>query len=123
MDIFKIIGICFLTLIITLVLKEYRKEYAVYALLVCGAIILLYSIDTVKEIVGFVNNISNDTFIKLLLKITGISILAEYAMSICKDSGENSIATKIDFGSKVIILSLSIPVISNTLETLVKLLP
>lgn len=123
MDIFKIIGICFLTLIITIVLKEYRKEYAIYAVLICGSIVILSSVDTIKEIVSFIKNISNDVFVGLLLKIAGISILAEYAMSICKDSGETAIASKIDFGSKIIILSLSIPVISNTLETLVKLLP
>lgn len=123
MDIFKIIGICFISLILSILLKEYKKEYAVYVLVVCGIIIILYSIDTIKEIFSFVKSVSNNNFINLLLKITGISILSEYAMSICKDSGETSIAGKIDFGSKIIIISLSIPVISNTLETLVKLLP
>lgn len=62
-------------------------------------------------------------FIEVLLKITGISILTEYAVSICKDSGESSIANKIDFGGKIIVISISIPVISTTLETLTKLLP
>ena len=123
MDIFKIIGIGFISLIIVLVLKEYKKEYAVYVLLICGIIILTYSFNTITQITGFIKNVSNNEFTSLLLKITGISILAEYAMSICKDSGENSIASKIDFGSKIIIISLSIPIISSTLETLVKLLP
>ena len=77
----------------------------------------------VKEIVNFIRRVSDDEFVELLLKITGISILAEYAMSICRDSGESAIASKIDFGSKILIISLSIPVISSTLETLVKLLP
>ena len=75
------------------------------------------------EMANLLKNFSDNTFVNLLLKITGISILAEYAMSICKDSGENAIASKIDFGSKILILSLSIPVISNTLEVLIKLLP
>ena len=123
MEIFKIIGICFITLIITIVLKEYKKEYAIFAVLVCGIIIIMYSMNNVKEIVNFIRRVSDDEFVELLLKITGISILAEYAMSICRDSGESAIASKIDFGSKILIISLSIPVISSTLETLVKLLP
>ena len=61
--------------------------------------------------------------ITLSLKITGIAILTEYAVSICKDSGENAIANKIDFASKIIVISLSIPIISTTLESLTKLLP
>lgn len=128
MEILKIIGIGFLTLIITIILKEYKKEYAIYSVLIGGAIIVLYSMDTIKLIIEFINELSrnseyNDIFISLLLKITGISILTEYAVSICKDVGENSIANKIDFGGKIIVISLSIPVISTTLETLTKLLP
>ena len=77
---------------------------------------------------NFINDLSrnksyNTEFISLLLKITGISILTEYAVSICKDSGENAIANKIDFGGKIIVISLSIPIISTTLSSLTKLLP
>ena len=108
MDIVKVIGIGFLTLIITIILKEYKKEYAIYAVLIGGLIIIFYSMDTIKSIIDFINTLSsnqnyNSEFISLLLKITGISILTEYAVSICKDSGENAIANKIDFGGKVIV--------------------
>lgn len=64
----------------------------------------------------------NSTYIALLLKITGISILAEFAVSICNDAGEGNIANKIDLGGKIIVISLSIPVISTTLTSLVNLL-
>ena len=128
MDIIKIIGIGFFTLIITIILKEYRKEYAIYAVLIGGMIIIFYSMDTLKAIIDFINDLSrnksyNTEFISLLLKITGISILTEYAVSICKDSEENAIANKIDFGGKIIVISLSIPIISTTLSSLTKLLP
>ena len=59
----------------------------------------------------------------LLLKITGISILVQYAVTLCKDSGESAIASKIDLGGKVLIISLSIPVISTSLSMLLELLP
>lgn len=128
MEILKIIGIGFLTLIITIMLKEYKKEYSLYAVLIGGAIIIFYSMDTISSIIKFILELSeksyyNNMFVMLLLKITGISILTEYAVSICKDSGENSIANKIDFGGKIVVISLSIPIISNTLESLTKLLP
>lgn len=128
MEIIKIIGIGFLTLIITIILKENKKEYAMYSVLIGGAIIILYSMGTIKTIVDFAKSLSvnlkyNNMFITLILKITGIAILTEYTVSICKDSGENAIANKIDFASKIIVISLSIPIISTTLESLTKLLP
>lgn len=128
MTIVKIVGIGFLTLVLSLVLKEYKKEYAIYCDLIGGMIILAASFGTIKEIVNFLNKISegtsyNSEFIGLLLKITGIAILVEYATSICKDSGETAIASKIDFAGKIIIISMSIPIISLTLTTLLELLP
>lgn len=128
MTIVKIVGIGFLTLILSLVLKEYKKEYAIYCALIGGMIILAASFGTIKEIVNFLNKISegtsyNSEFIGLLLKITGIAILVEYATSICKDSGETAIASKIDFAGKIVIISMSIPIISLTLTTLLELLP
>lgn len=62
-------------------------------------------------------------FITVLIKITGIAILTEFAVSICKDSGESAIASKVDMGGKVIIVSMSIPIIAGLLETMIKILP
>lgn len=105
MEAVKIVGIGLVTLIIVMVLKEYKKEFAIYAALIGGAIILMMSFETIKEIIYFIQKFSEDTsynseFITLLLKITGISILIEYAVSICKDVGETAIGSKIDFARK-----------------------
>jgi len=127
MEFIKIIGIGLITLIITIVLKEYKKEFAIYAILIGGAIILFISMDIIKSIIEFINTFSNSSnynnqFISLLIKITGISILTEYAVSICKDTGESAIANKIDLGGKLIVITMSIPVIATTLESLTRLL-
>lgn len=128
MEIIKIIGVGLITLVVTIILKEYRKELAIYPVLLGGIIILFFSLDIFESIINFINELSsnsaiNNEFIKILLKITGISILIEYAVSICKDSGENAIANKIDLGGKVIMVSMSIPIIGKTMDTLTKLLP
>ena len=56
MDIVKIIGIAFITLIFTIILKEYRKDFAIYVVLVGGALILFYSMNTISSIINFINN-------------------------------------------------------------------
>lgn len=125
MNIIKIIGIGFLTLVISILLKDVKKEFSLYAVIVGTSIILLLSFDTLKNIVEFLENLTRNLkgdFIEVLLKMTGIAILTEYAVSLCKDTGETAIASKIDFGGKIILIALSIPVISSTLEGLTKLL-
>ena len=125
MNIIKIIGIGFLTLVISILLKDVKKEFSLYAVIVGTSILLVLSFDTLKNIVEFLENLTRNLkgdFIEVLLKMTGIAILTEYAVSLCKDTGETAIASKIDFGGKIVLIALSIPVISSTLEGLTKLL-
>jgi len=84
--------------------------------------------DRLTGIVNLIQSIQdkssvNVQFITLLIKITGIAFLSEFAVSICKDSGEAAIANKIELGSKIIIISMSIPIISSLLEIILKILP
>lgn len=125
-DILKIVGTGFISLIIVVILKEYKKDFAIYAELVGGAILLYFSIDYLKDIVNFINGLSitgiNSSFILILIKITGISILTEFAVSVCNDMGESAIASKVDLGGKLLIVSLSIPIITSVLSGLIGLL-
>lgn len=128
MDIVKIIGVGFIAVIIIVILKQYRPEYAIYVSIIAGVVILLMCVDTVSGIINLLQDIASKTningeFLKILIKITGIAILTEFAVSICKDSGESSVASKIDVGGKIIIISMSIPIIRALLETVLKILP
>jgi len=128
MDIIKIIGIGLIALIMIIIVKQYRPEFTIYISLIAGALILFIIFDKMSTIIELLSNLSNKTsinneFLVLLLKITGIAFLTEFAVSICKDTGENAIASKIDMGGKVIIISMSIPIIASLLETVVQILP
>lgn len=128
MDIIKIIGIGLISLIIIIILKQYRPDFAIYISILAGAIILLLVMDKLSSIVSLLSSIQNkanmnNQFLVILLKITGIAFLTEYASSICKDAGESAIATKIDLGGKVLIIAISIPIIQALLELIIKIMP
>lgn len=128
MEVIKIIGIALIALIMIVLLKQYRPEFAVYISLLVGVLILILVMDKLTGIIQLLQSIAskasiNGTFLSLLIKITGIAFLAEFAVSICKDSGEAAIASKIEIGSKIIIISMSIPIISSLLEVILKVLP
>lgn len=128
MDIVKIIGVAFISLIIIVILKQYKPEFVIYVSMIAGVIIIFLSIDKLSGIINLLQNISNKTpingqFLAILLKITGIAFLTEFAVSVCNDAGETAIASKVDLGGKAIIVAISIPIISSLLETIVKVLP
>ena len=128
MDIVKIIGVGLIALIIIVIVRQYKPEFTLYVSLLAGAIILIFVMDKLTEIIDLLEALSNKTavnneFLKLLIKITGIAFLTEFAVSICKDTGESAIANKVDMGGKIIIVSMSIPIISSLLETIIEVLP
>ena len=128
MDIIKIIGIGLIALIIIIIIKQYRPEFTIYISIIAGVLIITLSLDKLTGIINILTTLSNKTginseYLKILLKITGIAILTEFAVSICNDAGESAIATKIDLGGKIIIISISIPIIVALLELIVKILP
>lgn len=105
MDIIKIIGVGLIALIIIIILKQYRPEFVIYVSLVAGALILMLVMDKIGAVIDLLTTLSsktaiNNEFLVLLIKITGIAFLTEFAVSICKDSGEAAIANKVDLGRK-----------------------
>lgn len=128
MEILKIIGVGLISLIIVVILKQYKPDFAIYISILAGILILMFVMDKLGNVVTMLANIqskvsTNNQFLVILLKVTGIAFLTEYASSICKDAGESAIATKIDLGGKILIISISIPIIQSLLELIVKIMP
>ncbi len=127
-EIIKIVGIGLIALVIAIILKQYRPEYTIYVSIVAGILILMFTMNKITGIINLLKSISDKTyinkqFLSILLKITGIAIITEFAVSICTDVGEKAIASKIEIGSKVIIIAMSIPIISSLLELIIEILP
>ena len=127
-DVIRIIGIGLLALIIIVILKQYKPEFAIYVSMIAGVLILVFSIQKLTGIINLLQSLANKTyinksFLSILLKITGIAFITEFAVSICSDAGEKAIASKIEIGSKVIIIAMSIPIITSLLELVIEILP
>lgn len=127
-DVIKIIGIGLLALIIIVILKQYKPEFAIYVSMIAGVLILVLAIQKLTGIINLLQSLANKTyinksFLSILLKITGIAFITEFAVSICSDAGEKAIASKIEIGSKVIIIAMSLPIITSLLELVIEILP
>lgn len=128
MEIVKIVGVGLIATVLVILLKQYRPEFALYLSLAAGILLFSMVIGKVASIVELLQNLANKSnfhsqFLFILLKITGIAILTEFAVSIAKDAGESAIANKIDLAGKVLVISLSIPILTNLVETITTLLP
>lgn len=58
-----------------------------------------------------------------ILKIIGISYIAELGASISKDAGLQSVASYIELAGKIFILLLAVPIITAVIEAILGFLP
>ncbi len=93
-----------------------------------GCVIFLFLIDQVYEIVRMVERIAlnanvNLIYVETILKIIGIAYIAEFGAQITKDAGQGAIASKIELGGKILILTMAIPILTVIIETVLGMIP
>ncbi len=121
MNIFKVIGFALIAVSLIMILKNQRPEIALMCVIASSIIMLVFVFDEIKSVVVLLNNLIetssiNKSLLIIVLKVIGISYVVEFGRNICIDAGENSIASKIEMAGKVIIVSLSIPIITSLVE-------
>ena len=128
MEIVQIVGIALVSVFIILLLKQYKPEFVIYISIISGILIFSMILPKMTAILELLNDFTNklgvnSQFFSILLKITGIAYLSEFATNLCKDSGETAVASKVELSAKVIIIAMSIPILGSVIETLINILP
>ena len=121
MDIAKIIVMGLLFAVIIIYLQSVNKEIALVATIVAGIIMvmtivnMIYQVFSLYEKLASVGGISNDV-LKLIIKITLICYIIEFAIGIIEDFGLKSLADKVSVAGKLIILIMATPVIVSLIN-------
>jgi len=127
MEIFNIVILCIVSLFIVSILRRTQKEIAIVITVILGVLVFVLLVDKLAYIVEKITEMGTkisyaNAYIKILLKMTGIALISEYTASVCKDSGEEAIAKKLEFAGKIVILFLSLPLILGLLDVILKFL-
>lgn len=127
MDIFKITAIGITGALLAVMLKPYKKEFAVAVSIITGLVVVsmvLSYMGTVFDAFGSVLDKTgmNPGYFMLIMKVTGIAYAAQFAASLCRDAGESAIAVKIETAAKVSVMVLTLPVLKDFLETVAGIL-
>ena len=127
MEIFQLVGIAFITAVTALLLKETKPELS-FAVTVTGSIILLlFAFELFRGSISIFNRIAETTgikssMVKIILKMVGIGYLVEFSAGILNDFGQNSVADKLAFCGKAVVLILALPILESVLSLVSKLL-
>lgn len=103
--------------------KNGKAEYGIF-IGIGLSILLFFSIlsplnvilQTVKKISSFFH--MDAVYVEILLKMIGITYVAEFSANICKDAGYQTIAGQIEIFGKLLILALGMPILLALLDTI-----
>ena len=117
MTVLKLCGVAIVSVVAMVILRLYKSEFVVPVGLI-SAIVLLGGCLTIMHPIGeYINELSKTSFFSYyfdaIMKALGIGIIAETTSAICRDNGASSIASKVEFGAKLLILSLSLPIVKE----------
>lgn len=128
MEIVKVVAFAFASLFIVMVVKESKKEELAVQISICaGILIFLFMISKITSVMNLLQQLAlkaNIDFIYLttVFKILGIAYLASFCSEICKDAGQGSIASKVEFAGKILILVLAIPILMAVLQSILRIM-
>ena len=118
MELLKVLVLGIIVSILSVFLKNVKPEYSILCLLIGGTIILLYILNSMLGLFNFFDEIvtktgiNNDLFMTML-KIVGVGYLVEFSASVCRDSGNSSIADKVVLAGKIMIFVISMPILNS----------
>ena len=104
-----------------LILRQAKSSLAEVVSLATCLLIVFYSATKLSSVFEMINSIGSyfsekKEYLRILLKIIGITYLADFASNICKDAGYSAIAGQIEIFGKISILAISSPIILALLE-------
>jgi stage III sporulation protein AD len=127
MEIVRIVLIGIVAGVLVITIKQKQPEIALQVSIIAGLIIFIYVLDYIVIAIDYVKDLVNKfnipyESITVVLKIIGIAYICEFAVQVLKDTGENSIANKVEIAGRVFIVVLSLPILSSFMNMVLGML-
>lgn len=117
--ILAVVGVVFIVL-----LKEKTAGLSFLLMLAICMLLMFYTLDYgvilldgLKIFEAYFD--SSGYYIKLILKMVGITYLCEFGTQVCKDTGQGAIATQVELFGKIMVLITGLPILLAIIEKLV----
>lgn len=119
-QIFQLVGVAFVTAVAAILVRSTKPELAVVVTIAGGIILLLFALEIFRGSISIFSEIAdatglNASIVKKLLKMVGIGYIIEFSAGVLHDFGQDSLADKLIFCGKIIILVLAVPILESVL--------
>lgn len=119
MDIFTVCAFSLISLCVVVLVKQLRQELVPLTIAVIGVVFLGYLMIQLKPVIEFIGNTAKQSgmggYFTVLIKALAIALSCQVCAEICRDCGENSLASKVELAGKIGIIILSLPILQQLL--------
>lgn len=127
MDILKLVGFGLAVVIMIVLVSEQNKTHGTLIRLFGAVLLLIIIVPQLAIIFDILRDLSDkiqleDTYLMIIFKIIGVAYISEFGYQLCKDAGEESIGSKVQFAGKVLILVIASPIALALIELVTQLL-
>lgn len=126
-ELLKILAIALITVFATMLVKQTKPEIALLITIAGSVLIIILAVNTLNSVIVSFFSIFETTGIDTnllapLFKIIAIGYITEFSANICVDSGASSVADKVLFAGKIIILLIALPIVTSVIDMVMELL-
>ncbi len=115
----KICGVAMIGLVCATVLRGTKNELSHFASAATGMVIFGVCLAILNPIISYIREMTEQTefslYIETILKALGMAIISESTADVCRDCGEQAIASKVELAAKASIILLALPVVKSLL--------
>lgn len=127
MNLFQAVSVGMVGAVLALMLKEWKPELSVAVSIATGIFLFFGVFEELREVFSEFSGLMERggvdlRYFQIVVKIIGISYLAQFGSSICRDSGQSAIAEKIELAGKAAVVSLTLPILIAFLEFVIQTL-
>lgn len=127
MEAAQIVGFALVAAVLLVVVRQQRPELGLLLSLAAGVLIFLLIMDKIGRVVGLLEELASAArvdrvYLATLLKIIGVSYIAEFGAQVCRDAGEHAVASRVEMAAKVLIVVLAMPIVVAVLDAILRLL-
>lgn len=119
-----IIGV--IAVLLALSVKQDQAGFSMLLVLASCVLILGFSLTKMQTVLKIVQGIGellqeDAVYIQVLLKMLGITYVAEFGSALCRDAGYGAIGGQIEFYGKLMLLVVSMPIIENLVKIITEI--
>ena len=116
-----LIGISLSALILAVIIRDYNKTASIAIVIAASVMIFLRIASDVSTIFNSLTHISSGVetaanYIKLMMKVLGIVLITQFTADLCRDCGENSLASQTETAAKIIVVSMILPLFETVIK-------